>query len=104
MKDVVIEMTDKNLGIAGVFDSGKLKGVITDGDLRRALGVGESLVEKTAEAVMSKNPKTIEDKSLAEAALKIMDDNTITALFVTDSKGAVSGIVHLHDLIKAGVL
>ncbi len=104
MKDVVMEMTGKKLGIAGVFDGGKLKGVITDGDLRRALGEGESLVEKTAEAVMSKNPKTIEGNALAEAALKIMDDNTITALFVVDDDGEVSGIVHLHDLIKAGVL
>ncbi|MEE8575446.1 MAG: KpsF/GutQ family sugar-phosphate isomerase [Thermodesulfobacteriota bacterium] len=104
MKEAVLEMTRKRLGITGVFDEEKLIGAITDGDLRRELEKGNNVFDKCAKEVMTESPKTIDGASLVEAALNIMDENSITSLFVTDSNGAIKGIVHLHDLIKAGVL
>ena len=105
MKDAILEMTAKRLGITGVFRGEKLVGVITDGDLRRALERGDNIINKKAADVMTGNPKTITDTSLAEAALKKMEEHSITALFVLYEKdGSTAGVVHLHDLIKAGVV
>lgn len=103
-KDAILEMTAKRLGITGVFKGSRLVGVITDGDLRRALERGGDLLEKRASEVMTKNPKTIPGDLIAEEALKMMEEHSITQLFVRDAKGAVSGIVHMHDLLKAGVV
>ncbi|MEK6531935.1 MAG: KpsF/GutQ family sugar-phosphate isomerase [Deltaproteobacteria bacterium] len=103
-KDAILEMTAKRLGITGVFKGARLVGVITDGDLRRALERGVDLLEKRASDVMTKNPKTIPGDLIAEEALKMMEEYSITQLFVRDAKGAVSGIVHMHDLLKAGVV
>jgi arabinose-5-phosphate isomerase len=109
MKDAILVMTQKRLGITGVFDaSGKLIGAITDGDLRRVLEKGVNVFESTAADVMSIEPKVIKEDALAEAALKEMDDSSITSLFVesvdSGSSGEVIGVIHLHDLIKAGVI
>ena len=106
MEEAVIEMSAKRLGVTGVFDSaGALKGVITDGDIRRELAEGNRVFEKKASDVMSAEPKTIREGSLVEAALLVMDEFSITSLFVVESEGSkVIGIVHLHDLIKAGVI
>ncbi len=103
-KHAILEMTAKRLGITGVFKGRRLVGVITDGDLRRALEKGGDILEKTASEVMTKNPKTIPGDLIAEEALKMMEEHSITQLFVRDSKGAISGIVHMHDLLKAGVV
>jgi len=79
--------------------------VVTDGDLRRALEEGGDLLDKKVEEVMTSSPKSIPPGSLAEAALRKMEEHSITALFVLDdSSGEVTGVVHLHDLIKAGVI
>ncbi len=104
MKDAVMEMTAKRLGITGVFSGGELVGVITDGDLRRGLEKMPDLLEKKALDIMSPNPLTIEGRALLEEALDAMERRSITALFVKDSAGEVTGVIHLHDLIKAGVI
>ncbi len=106
MKDVIVEITAKRLGVAGVFKGkDKLLGVITDGDLRRALSRGDGILNKRTADVMTRRPKVIPKGSLAEAALKMMEEHSITALFVHDDEAdAVVGIVHMHDLLKAGVV
>ena len=106
MKDVVVEMTGKRFGMTGVFDGDALRGIITDGDLRRALEKGNDLLAKAASELMTEDPKTVPAGAVAERALKIMEDHSITALFVSDDedKSKVVGVVHLHDLIRAGVI
>jgi len=114
MKDAILEMTGKRMGLTGVFqgagdyDGGKLVGVITDGDLRRALEKGQNVFDMTAGEVMSASPKVISEDALAETALREMDEHSITALFVakngSEDGGGIVGAVHLHDLIRAGVL
>lgn len=104
MNEVIIEMTEKRMGMTGVFRGTRLEGVITDGDLRRAIKRGDNILELSARDVMSANPKKISAGSLAESALRIMEEHSITSLFVEDRDGRVSGVLHLHDLIKAGVV
>lgn len=104
MKDVILEMTAKRLGITGVFDGKRLVGVVTDGDLRRALEKGNDLLEKSVEEVMTANPKTIAKSAVLEAALKVMEEHSITALFAYDESDEIAGVIHLHDLLKAGVI
>ena len=107
MKQAILEITAKRLGITGVIDkAGRLVGVITDGDLRRALEKRGDILKNKVKDVMTKNPKKIEKGSLAESALKMMEDYSITTLFVYGGKeeDKVAGIVHLHDLLKAGVV
>ncbi|MBI5902968.1 MAG: KpsF/GutQ family sugar-phosphate isomerase [Deltaproteobacteria bacterium] len=104
MKEAVIEMTAKRMGLTGVFRGGRIVGVITDGDLRRAIEQGGGVLEKKVVDVMTRSPKTISVDSLAEAALKQMEEHSITSLFVHDDGGEVAGVVHMHDLVKAGVI
>jgi arabinose-5-phosphate isomerase len=106
MKDAILEMTAKRLGITGVFDGKRLVGVITDGDLRRALERGDVLLKRSVEEVMTGNPKSIARSAVLEAALRIMEEHSITALFVYDDgdKDEIVGVIHLHDLLKAGVI
>jgi arabinose-5-phosphate isomerase len=108
MKFALLEMTSKRLGMTGVCEeSGDLVGVVTDGDLRRALEkFDQQLINKKAYEIMTKNPKTINKDELAVKALNTMEYFSITSLFVFDSKmGHKSiGIIHLHDLLKAGVI
>ena len=105
MKETILEMTKKRLGVTGVFEDDKLVGIVTDGDLRRALEHGDEVFLKWAGDIMTHNPKVIEETALVESALNIMDEYSITSIFVVAADGAtVLGIVHLHDLIKAGVL
>ncbi len=104
MHDAVVEMTAKRLGLTGVFKGKDLVGVITDGDLRRGLDGATGLLERSAKDVMSPNPATISGKALLEEALDIMEKRSITALFVSDDCGVVSGVIHLHDLIRGGVI
>ncbi len=107
MKDAVFEITSKRLGVTGVCNvEGHLVGVITDGDLRRALEKFSDLFNREASEVMTKNPKWIERDALAAKAVQRMEEYSITSLFVFDRGGdkVPVGIIHLHDLLKAGVV
>lgn len=107
MKDVIFEITSKRLGVTGVRNAeGSLVGVITDGDLRRALERFGDLLNRQAFEVMTKNPKRIEKDALAAQAVQRMEEFSITSLFVFDSvfDKAPIGVIHLHDLLKAGVV
>lgn len=99
MSETLLTITQKGFGTAGVIEDGTLIGVITDGDLRRNM---TGLLDRTAGDVMSADPKTIETGELAEAALAEMSGR-VTTLFVT-ADGAPVGIVHIHDLLRAGVV
>lgn len=104
MKEALFEITSKRLGITGVIGSkGMLTGSITDGDLRRAMEKGLDILNKKASDIMTGNPKRIGTDALAAEALQKMEQHSITSLFVMDSE-KVTGIVHLHDLLKAGVI
>lgn len=104
MKEALFEITSKRLGITGVVDgNGLLKGAITDGDLRRAMEKGIDILHSKASDIMTKNPKRIEAGSLAAEALQKMEQHSITSLFVMDGE-SIAGVVHLHDLLKAGVV
>lgn len=100
MVDVIEEMTEKKLGMTCVVDrEGKLKGIITDGDLRRMMRKHrEAVFQKTAGEVMTVNPITIDRRGLAAEALNLMEKRKITSLVIKDADGRVEGIIHLHDL------
>jgi arabinose-5-phosphate isomerase len=104
LKDVIIEITKKRLGVTVVLDDDEnIIGIITDGDLRRMLEKDLYHAGAKAKDIMTSKPKTIESKSLAVNALEIMRNKNITQLIVTeDSK--YRGIIHLHDLIKEGII
>ncbi len=107
MKDAILEITSKRLGITAVYDNlGNFAGTITDGDLRRAIErYDDSLLGKKAGEVMTVNPKVIHKDELAAYALKKMEEFSITSLFVIDEDDARPvGIVHIHDLLKAKVV
>lgn len=106
MKDAIIEISSKRLGIAAVTDdSFKLHGVITDGDLRRGLEKwGEKLFSLKAGDVMTHRPKTITANMLAAKAVALMEKYSITVLMVTDEEDSIKGVLHLHDLLKAGIV
>ena len=104
VSDVLIEMTVKSFGCAGILDeSGCLVGIITDGDLRRHMGA--DLIEKTAQSVMTPNPKTGAPGMLAADALREMTAGAakIMQLFIVDADNRPQGILHLHDLLRAGL-
>jgi arabinose-5-phosphate isomerase len=106
MSKAVIEMSSKRLGHTIVMDdSGRVAGIIADGDVRRGLEKwGGRLFELTAKEVMSKTPKTVREEELAAKALSIMESHSITALVVVDGDGRAIGIVHLHDILKQGIV
>jgi arabinose-5-phosphate isomerase len=102
MADAIAEMTAKTFGCIGIVDGqGNLVGIITDGDLRRHLGVADVL-ELDVEAVMTRGPKTVRPDQLASEAMQIINASKITALMVTEGAKPV-GVVHFHDLLRAGV-
>lgn len=105
LRDVIYEISSKKLGITTVVDpDGRLLGVVTDGDLRRVLEKGgDDLLRRQAREVMTVQPKTIQSAVLAVEALATMERFAITALVVVDADGRVAGVVHLHDLLKAGI-
>jgi arabinose-5-phosphate isomerase len=105
MRDVLREISAKKLGLAFVLDSsGRTAGIITDGDIRRAFERDDDALSKTAAQLMHKNPKTVDPKAPGGTAVKLMEDNKITALAVVDDNKTLVGVVHLHDLLKAGVV
>ncbi|MEW6246084.1 MAG: KpsF/GutQ family sugar-phosphate isomerase [Nitrospirota bacterium] len=103
--DAILEMTAKKLGMTTVVDGeGRLLGVITDGDLRRFLQRGGDLGNVTAGDLASRNPKTIAPDDLATAAVHLMERFSITSLVVVDTVGQIVGVIHLHDLLKHGIV
>lgn len=101
MSDAMVEMTSKGFGCVGIVDGrGQIVGIVTDGDLRRHMR--PDLMTALVDDVMTKNPKTIDRDTLAGEALELLNSSKITALIVTDANKPV-GIVHLHDLLRAGV-
>ncbi len=99
MTDVIYEMSSKKLGMTTVQEAGKLRGVISDGDLRRLLErEGGAALSKTAGEAMNAAPRTIAPSELAAKALAILEERKITSLVVVDAEGHVEGVVHLHDL------
>ena len=99
MPDVIYEMTSKGLGMTCVTDeAGRLAGIITDGDLRRHISGSDSILERNAAAVMTPDPVTIDRKTLAVEALRIMEERKITSIVVVDASTQVEGVVHLHHL------
>ena len=105
MKEVIYEMTSKKLGCTAVQNrQGRLTGVITDGDLRRLLEKTTDIFHKTATEVMTPSPKVITRDPLAAQAVQVMERHSITALVVVDAAGRPEGIVHLHDILKMGII
>jgi arabinose-5-phosphate isomerase len=103
MSDALVEMTSKGFGCVGIVDPrGQIVGIVTDGDLRRHM-MRPDLMTALVDDVMTKNPKTIRGDLLASEALEILNSSKITALVVTDANKPV-GIVHLHDILRAGVV
>ena len=101
MSDALVEMSSKGFGCVGIVDAyGTIVGIVTDGDLRRHMR--PDLMTALVDDVMTKNPKTIPRDLLASEALEILNSSKITALIVTDANRPV-GIVHLHDILRAGV-
>jgi len=100
---IIYEISSKRLGVTAVVDNGKITGIITDGDLRRMLEKDIDLQLIRASDIMSKNPKTIKMKKLAVNALEIMRNNNITSILVTENE-EYTGVVHLHDLLKEGII
>lgn len=97
-------ITEKSLGLTLVItDNGTLKGLITDGDIRRALSKTSDTNKLLAYEVMSENPKTIARDELAATALQLMEQYSITALVIVDEDSRAEGLLHIHDLLKAGV-
>jgi len=104
VRDAILEISSKRLGATCVLDGeGRLAGIITDGDLRRILEKTTDLTGYTAAMAMTKNPKTISVDQLAVAALRVMEAHNITQLVVVDGTHRPVGVVHLHDLVKAGI-
>jgi arabinose-5-phosphate isomerase len=105
MKQVILEMTSKRLGTTTVVNKkGQLVGIFTDGDLRRLVERTDEIFSMKAGQVMTKNPKTIDGDELAAKALNLMESYAITSLIITNGKREPVGIVHLHDILKAGVV
>ena len=107
IKDALFNISEKGLGLTGVIDEkGSLVGIITDGDIRRGLEkYGNDILHKTAEFLMSKDPKWISSDTLAISALELMEKHSITSLFVFSdpSLKRPDGIVHIHDILKSGI-
>jgi arabinose-5-phosphate isomerase len=102
MKNVILTMTTQRFGCAGVVDAaGLLVGIITDGDLRRHIE-DSALLAQTAQGIMTKSPVTVSPQQLAAEALRILNERSITCLFVV-SEGRPVGIVHIHDCLRAGI-
>jgi len=109
IKDAIYEISSKKMGVTAVLDpAGKLLGVISDGDLRRWMErtekTGENLLTKKAREIMTKDPKVIAKDALAAEAMAIMENSSITCLMILDADRRPEGVIHLHDLLKAGVV
>jgi arabinose-5-phosphate isomerase len=104
LAEAVAEMTARRFGCTAVVDGdGRLVGIVTDGDLRRAVQRGGGALPGAVAALMSRSPKTVGRDELAAAALALMERHAITQLLIVDGAGRPDGILHLHDLLKATI-
>lgn len=103
LKEVIVEITEKMLGVTAVVDNNKIVGIITDGDLRRMLSKSDAITSLKAKDIMSTNPRRIQEDAMAVDAKEIMEAFGITQLLV-EHNGNYAGVVHLHDLIKEGII
>jgi arabinose-5-phosphate isomerase len=103
VKDVILEISKKRVGTTAVIQDSRLIGIITDGDLRRMLESGASIENLSAKDIMNNHPKTIVKDALAIEALHMMENNNIMQLLVVDNQSYL-GVVHLHDLLKEGII
>lgn len=104
LKNVIVEITKKRLGVAVVIDENQeIEGIITDGDLRRMLEKNLDIQTVRARDIMTKNPKSVEEDEMAVKALELMRSNNITQLVVTKNQ-KYAGIIHLHDLVREGII
>ncbi|WP_458627264.1 KpsF/GutQ family sugar-phosphate isomerase [Winogradskyella sp. PC D3.3] len=103
LKEVIVEITEKMLGVTAVVENDKIIGIITDGDLRRMLSKSDDLTSLKAKDIMSNNPRRIEEDAMAVDAKELMEEFGISQLLV-EHDGNYSGVVHLHDLIKEGII
>ncbi len=103
VKKVIVEISEKMLGVTAVVENDKIVGIITDGDLRRMLTKTDSFVGLTAKDIMTHNPKKITNDAMAVEAMEMMDKYGITQILAED-KGKYSGVVHIHNLTKEGII
>ncbi|MFQ3297997.1 MAG: arabinose-5-phosphate isomerase [Polaribacter sp.] len=100
---VIVEISERRLGVTAVLENEKIVGIITDGDLRRMLSKTTDINHFTAKDIMGKNPKTVQENAMAIEALEKLESNNITQILVVDAQEKYIGVVHLHDLIKEGI-
>lgn len=103
IKKVIFEISEKRLGVTAVVENEKVIGIITDGDIRRMLNERDSFDDLTATDIMTKNPKMINSNTMVVDALNILEDFAITQLIVVDN-GHYKGVLHLHDILKEGIV
>lgn len=103
IKEVIIEISEKRLGVSAVVKQNKIQGIITDGDLRRMLAKTDDFSNLCAVDIMSENPKSIDIDAMAVDAMHLMEKHEISQLLVTQND-AYAGVIHLHDLVKEGIL
>lgn len=102
-KDVIVEISEKMLGVTAVVDNNKIAGIITDGDLRRMLTKSEDFIHLSAKDIMGINPKRIDEDAMAIDAMELMEEHGISQLLV-EKNGEYAGVIHIHDLIKEGII
>ncbi len=103
IKNVISEISEKRLGVTAVLENEQIVGIITDGDIRRMLDQTDTISQLTAADIMTKNPKIIKSTDMVSDALNILEYFSITQLVVADN-GCYKGIIHLHDILKEGIL
>lgn len=103
IKTVIVEISEKRLGVTAVVEDEKVIGIITDGDIRRMLNKTETIAGLTAKEIMTVNPKTIKSTDLVSDALNILEDFSITQLVVVNGNEYI-GVLHLHDILKEGIV
>lgn len=103
IKKVIMEISEKRLGVTAVVENNTVIGIITDGDIRRMLNTRDNFVDLVAQDIMTKNPKNIDSNILVSEALNILENNSITQLVVLDNNKYL-GILHLHDILKEGIV
>ena len=103
IKKVIMEISEKRLGVTAVIENNIVVGIVTDGDIRRMLNNRDTFADLTAQDIMTKNPKNINSSILVSEALDILENNSITQLVVIDDN-EYKGILHLHDILKEGIV
>ena len=103
IKKVIFEISEKRLGVTAVIENDQVIGIITDGDIRRMLNNNDTFNHLTAKDIMTKNPKLVDSSMMVIDAFQILEDNKITQLVVLEN-GTYKGVLHLHDVLKEGIV